>query len=82
MPIFDPDFSTNSYGFRPGKSAHQAVKKAKEYIADGYRWVVDMDLAQFFDRVNHWAESKHRDGGPTGHPQPIPERLDGLLSTH
>ncbi|ABZ83631.1 reverse transcriptase (RNA-dependent DNA polymerase) [Heliomicrobium modesticaldum Ice1] len=53
MPIFDPDFSTNSYGFRPGKIAHQAVKKAKEYIADGYRWVVDMDLAQFFDRVNH-----------------------------
>ncbi|WP_243116952.1 group II intron reverse transcriptase/maturase [Heliophilum fasciatum] len=52
-PIFDPTFSKYSYGFRPGRSAHQAVQQAKEYIAQGYRVVVDMDLAQFFDRVNH-----------------------------
>ena len=52
-PIFDPEFSPYSYGFRPGYSAHQAVKQAQSYIAQGYRWVVDLDLAQFFDRVNH-----------------------------
>jgi group II intron reverse transcriptase/maturase len=52
-PIFDPDFSENSYGFRPGRRAHDAVIKAQTYIREGYRWVVDMDLAQFFDRVNH-----------------------------
>ena len=52
-PIFDPEFSPHSYGFRPGYSAHDAVKQAQSYIAQGYRWVVDMDLAQFFDRVNH-----------------------------
>lgn len=52
-PIFDPTFSENSYGFRPGKSAHQAVLKAKEYQASGREWVVDMDLEKFFDEVNH-----------------------------
>ena len=52
-PIFDPGFSENSFGFRPGRRAHDAVIKAQSYIREGYRWVVDMDLAQFFDRVNH-----------------------------
>ncbi|WP_342581833.1 group II intron reverse transcriptase/maturase [Ureibacillus sp. FSL W7-1570] len=51
--VYDPTFSENSYGFRPNRSAHDAVKKAKEYIRDGYRWVVDMDLEKFFDKVNH-----------------------------
>jgi RNA-directed DNA polymerase len=52
-PIFDPGFSESSHGFRPGRRAHQAVLKAKEYIAKGKRWVVDLDLEKFFDRVNH-----------------------------
>ena len=52
-PIFDPQFSPNSFGFRPGKRAHDAVKQAQSYIQEGYRWVVDMDLEKFFDRVNH-----------------------------
>ena len=52
-PMFDPDFSDNSYGFRPGRSAHQAVRQALSYAAAGRRWVVDMDLEKFFDRVNH-----------------------------
>jgi RNA-directed DNA polymerase len=52
-PIFDPTFSENSYGFRKGKNAHQALKKAQEYQRLGKRWVVDMDLAKFFDEVNH-----------------------------
>jgi len=52
-PIFDADFSRRSYGFRPGKRAHDAVKQAQHYIQEGFRWVVDMDLAKFFDRVNH-----------------------------
>ena len=43
----------HGYGFRPGRSAHDAVLKAREYVACGKRWVVDMDLEQFFDRVNH-----------------------------
>lgn len=50
--IFDPTFSPNSYGFRPGKSAHQAVMQAKKYQAEGKSWVVDMDLEKFFDEVN------------------------------
>lgn len=50
---FDPDFSENSYGFRPGRSAHQAVKAARQYVISGKRWVVDIDLEKFFDRVNH-----------------------------
>jgi len=52
-PIFDPDFSPCSFGFRPGKRAHDAVKQAQKYIQEGYNWVVDMDLEKFFDRVNH-----------------------------
>lgn len=50
---FDPSFSENSYGFRPKRSAHDAVRKAKRYIKEGYRWVVDMDMEKFFDKVNH-----------------------------
>jgi len=50
---WDPTFSEFSYGFRPGRSAHQAVAKAQEYIQQGYDWVVDLDLEKFFDRVNH-----------------------------
>ena len=53
MPIFDPDFSEQSYGFRPGKSAHDAVRKLREYIREGYRTAVDLDLSKFFDTVNH-----------------------------
>ena len=51
--IFDPEFSVNSYGFRPNKSAHEAVIAARSYIEKGYRWTVDIDLEKFFDRVNH-----------------------------
>src|SRR5450631_3943064 len=50
---WDPTFSEHSYGFRPGRSAHQAVAQAQAYIIEGYRFVVDIDLAKFFDRVNH-----------------------------
>lgn len=50
---WDQTFSAHSYGFRPGRSAHQAVAKAQQYIAGGYGWVVDLDLEKFFDRVNH-----------------------------
>ena len=50
---WDRTFSPHSYGFRPGRSAHQAVAQAQQYIADGYDWVVDLDLEKFFDRVNH-----------------------------
>jgi len=50
---WDPTFSQHSYGFRPGRSAHQAVAQAQEYIAQGHGWVVDLDLEKFFDRVNH-----------------------------
>ena len=50
---WDPTFSNHSYGFRPGRSAHQAVEQAQQYIAEGYRFVVDLDLEKFFDRVNH-----------------------------
>src|SRR5215813_14218361 len=50
---WDPTFSNHSYGFRPGRSAHQAVAQAQQYIAEGYGWVVDLDLEKFFDRVHH-----------------------------
>ena len=50
---WDPTFSRHSYGFRPGRSAHQAVAQAQSHIAEGHRWVVDIDLEKFFDRVNH-----------------------------
>src|SRR5262245_25591890 len=53
QPQWDPTFSEHSYGFRPGRSAHQAVAQAQAYVIDGYRFVVDIDLAKFFDRVNH-----------------------------
>ena len=52
-PLFEPDFSESSYGFRPQRSAHQAVRKARQYVREGRRWVVDIDLEKFFDRVNH-----------------------------
>jgi len=53
QPLFEPGFSESSYGFRPGRSAQQAVLKAREYAAQDRRWVVDLDLEKFFDRVNH-----------------------------
>jgi group II intron reverse transcriptase/maturase len=53
QPMFDPSFSESSHGFRPGRSAHDAVRAAQRYIQDGRRWVVDVDLEKFFDRVNH-----------------------------
>jgi RNA-directed DNA polymerase len=53
QPLWDPTFSEHSYGFRPGRSAHQAVARAQAYVTDGYLFVVDIDLAKFFDRVNH-----------------------------
>ena len=52
QPLFEPEFSESSYGFRPGRSAQQAVEAARGYVADGKRWVVDLDLEKFFDRVN------------------------------
>ena len=52
-PLFDPLFSDYSYGFRPGRSAHQAVEMARAHVASGYRWCVELDLEKFFDRVNH-----------------------------
>jgi RNA-directed DNA polymerase len=53
QPRFDPTFSEHSHGFRPGRRAHDAVRKAQSYIQDGRRWVVDVDLEKFFDRVSH-----------------------------
>ena len=53
QPHFDATFSDASYGFRPGRSAHQAIERAREHVEAGHRWVVDMDLEKFFDRVNH-----------------------------
>ena len=52
-PIFEEKFSDNSYGFRPNKSAHQAILKCKEYMDNGYKWAVDIDLEKYFDTVNH-----------------------------
>ena len=52
-PIYDPTFSDSSYGFREGRSTHGAVIRARGYVEEGYRWVVDIDLEKFFDRVNH-----------------------------
>ena len=51
--IFDPTFSAHSFGFRPGKSAHDAVRESQSYVQAGKDWVVDMDITKFFDRVNH-----------------------------
>jgi RNA-directed DNA polymerase len=53
QPMIDPSFSEHSYGFRPGRSAHQAVRQAQQYLQQGRRWVVDVDLEKFFDRVHH-----------------------------
>src|SRR5258705_3711618 len=53
IPIFDPTFSDASFGFRPGRGTHDAVVRAREHIAAGYRWMVGLDLAKFFDTVNH-----------------------------
>ncbi|WP_239014016.1 reverse transcriptase domain-containing protein [Archangium violaceum] len=53
QPMYDPTFSEHSYGFRPGRSAHDAVCEAQRYIQEGRSWVVDVDLEKFFDRVNH-----------------------------
>jgi RNA-directed DNA polymerase len=53
QPLFEPTFSDSSFGFRPRRGAHQAVRKAQGYIREGKRWVVDIDLEKFFDRVNH-----------------------------
>ena len=52
-PVFEPGFSDHSFGFRPGRSAHQAVERARRFVADGAAWVVDVDLDAFFDRVQH-----------------------------
>lgn len=52
-PLFDPRFSEHSYGFRPKRRGHDAVRKAKAYMTEGYRFVVDLDLEKFFDRVHH-----------------------------
>jgi RNA-directed DNA polymerase len=62
---WDPSFSEHSYGFRPGRSAHQAVAQAQQYIREGYSWVVDLDLEKFFATVNHdrrMARMAHRIG--------------------
>jgi len=53
QPIFEPIFSDNSFGFRPKRNAHQAIKRAKEYYEQGYTHIVDIDLAKYFDTVNH-----------------------------
>jgi RNA-directed DNA polymerase len=53
QPVWDPTFSAHSHGFRPGRSAHQAVAQAQAYVSEGHRFVVDLDLEKFFDRVNH-----------------------------
>ena len=53
MPIFDPGFSADSYGFRPGRNAHQAVRQVQSILKEGRRFAVDVDLSKFFDRVNH-----------------------------
>jgi RNA-directed DNA polymerase len=53
QPIFDPGFSESSYGFRPNRNAHDAVRQARRHVSEGRRWIVDIDLEKFFDRVNH-----------------------------
>lgn len=53
VELYDGGFSVNSYGFRPGRNTHQAVRKAKEYIEQGYEYIIDLDIEKFFDRVNH-----------------------------
>jgi group II intron reverse transcriptase/maturase len=75
-PIFDPMFSEHSYGFRPRRNAHQAVEAARGFIADGYWWVVDVDLEKFFDRVNH-DKLMHRVAGRVAD-----KRLLGLIRAY
>jgi hypothetical protein len=70
---WDGTFSEHSYGFRPKRSAHQAVEKAQQYQAEGYRWVVDLDLEKFFDRVNH-ASDEQRDATPRDEAQAASEQ--------
>jgi len=55
-PLFDPGFSAHSYGFRPGRSAHGAVREARQHVADGFHWVVDLDLESFLQRGEWWAQ--------------------------
>lgn len=52
-PVLDPGFSVRSLGFRPGRSAHEAVERARRAVADGFEWAADRDLDRFFDRINH-----------------------------
>jgi len=52
-PLYEPEFHSSSHGFRPGRSCHTAIKEAKQYVEAGRKWVVDIDLAKYFDRVNH-----------------------------
>lgn len=59
QPRFDPTFSDNSYGFRPGRRAQDAVRQARAYVQEGRRYVVDVDLEKFFDRVNHDVRAGH-----------------------
>ena len=66
-PLFEETFSIHSYGFRPGRSAAQAVQQARSYIEEGRRWVVDADLEKFFDRVNH--DISDVTGSPSGQRQ-------------
>jgi len=56
-PLFDSDFSESSYGFRPGRSAHQAVKAARQHVESGLRWVVDIDLEKFLETSSHYTPS-------------------------
>lgn len=53
QPHFDSTFSDDSFDFRPGRSAHQAIRRAQRHVRGGHRWVIDMDLERFFDLVNH-----------------------------
>ena len=53
IPIFELNFSDNSYGFRPNRNSHQAIKKARQYLNEGYTWVVVIDLEKYFDTVNN-----------------------------
>jgi retron-type reverse transcriptase len=59
-PIFDPRFSESSYGFRPGRSAYDAVLKARQYVEEGYRWVVDFDLEKFLETSSYCTPSHDR----------------------
>ena len=59
-PLFDPGFSESSYGFRPGRSAHQAIKAARMHVESGLRWVVDIDLEKFLDTSSHYTPSHER----------------------